>query len=73
MDEGLQWDDGFDEVLVASCYPWGRWIPNKNQYDRLSKHFRCKITTTDFDADPYWISFHVTGRYSWTFAFMRWA
>jgi len=71
LDEGLQWDSSFDEVYDARCYPWGKWIPSNSGKYRLWKHFRCIVST--FDDEDYWISFHVTSKYTWTFSFMRWA
>lgn len=71
LDEGLQYSDGFAEVYVAHCYPYGRWIPARDGKQRLWQHFNCHVMT--FDDDNYWIKLHVTGKYTWRFVFWKWA
>jgi hypothetical protein len=72
-DEGLQYSDGFQEVYDARCYGFGRWLPSRDprKPGRLWQHFHCRVTT-DAEQD-YWITLNVRGRYTWGFAFWRWA
>ena len=70
INEGLKYTDGFHEIVSANCYGWGKWIPSDNGKYRLWKHFRCHvIAATD---ENYWITLHVTGKFTWVFYFLRW-
>lgn len=68
-NEGLYFDrTGYETVFYADCYGRGHWIWNNAGNRRLFKHFNCYVES-DVD-DPYWIRFHVQGKYRWDYNFL---
>jgi hypothetical protein len=74
LREGLDWDSGHEEVLVARCVGQGRWIWNDSQTVRLFRKFRCFVfTTAPVGEDEYYIRFLVKGKFRWDYEFLHYA
>jgi hypothetical protein len=68
IDDGIEWEEGYEYVEAARCRGWGKWIISTRTGRKLYKHFRCSVQTVIEDtgeSDAYSMNFHVTGRYSW--------
>jgi hypothetical protein len=68
-DTGLDWRQGYDQVEYVRCTGYGDWIRG-NRSQRLYRHFNCYIEARY--EDPYWITFHVTGRTTWDYSWLYW-
>jgi hypothetical protein len=72
LREGLEWESGYEEVLVARCVGQGRWIWNDSQTVRLFRKFRCYVyTTAPVGEDEYYIRFLVKGKVRWDYEFLN--
>jgi hypothetical protein len=69
INNGLQWRDGYDGVNDAQCAGYDRYLYKSGV--AYYKHLVCYI---DPDNDyPYYIQFHVVGRNTYVFYFLRYA
>jgi hypothetical protein len=70
-DEGLDWEEGYDNVDFAYCRGEGQWLNSRVTGRRLFRHFRCYIEADN--GDTYFIRFHVLTKHRWSFTWLRWA
>ena len=74
LREGLEWDEGFEEVFTARCTVQGSWICKAAHTSRLFRKFKCYVyTDAPAGEDSYYIRFLVQGKYRWKPVFLYYA